>query len=240
MNQYLKQMIDLSEIDNSVSGFDPEIEKVKSEYNRITKNKNSLINEVEKIQNSVDEVAGKVVSLEQNLQRMADEHKEYEKKLNTIKKEKELNALSMENELRREQIQYDNNEIERYNSIKESLLEKLKDKESAFEEFESQLTEAEKSMGTQLEIIQESKKKIFQERETLVSTMDKKIYSFYGKIRRWAKETTAVPVKDGACYGCYMKLNDQTYLEILKSEDIITCPNCGRLLYFLPEESIER
>jgi len=69
--------------------------------------------------------------------------------------------------------------------------------------------------------------------------MDKKIYSFYGKIRRWAKKTTVVPAKDGACYGCHMKLNDQTYLEILKSEDIITCPNCGRLLYFLPEEDVE-
>ena len=232
-------MVDLSEIDNDILSFEPEIEKVKSKYNRTERNKNSLLSEVEKIHASVEDITKKIITLEQNLQRMADEQKEYQKKLKEVKKDKELTALSMENELRKEQIQYDNNEIERYNGIKESLLEKLSDKESAFKEFESQLTEAEKSMKIQLETIEKSKKKIYQERETLIASMDKKIYSFYGKIRRWAKETTAVPVKNGACYGCYMKLNDQTYLEVLKSEDIITCPNCGRLLYFLPEEAIE-
>jgi len=239
MNPYLKQMVDLSEIDNDILSFEPEIEKVKSKYNRTERNKNSLLSEVKKIHASVEDITKKITTLEQNLQRMADEQKEYQKKLKEVKKDKELTALSMENELRKEQIQYDNNEIERYNGIKESLLEKLSDKESAFKEFESQLTEAEKSMKIQLETIEKSKKKIYQERETLIASMDKKIYSFYGRIRRWAKETTAVPVKNGACYGCYMKLNDQTYLEVLKSEDIITCPNCGRLLYFLPEEAIE-
>jgi len=239
MNPYLKQMIDLFHIDNELVGFDPEIERVKNEYMRIENSRNSLLQESQKIKDSIQEVNRKITGLEQNLQKMSDDNKEYEAKMKNVKKDKELNALSIENELRKEQIQYDNNEINRFNDINESLAEKLKDKEDAFAEFESQLSEAEKSMESQLETIQGSKKRIYKEREDLVLTMDKKTHSFYGKIRRWAKETAAVPVKDSACYGCYMKLNDQTYLEVLKSDDIITCPNCGRLLYFLPEDEVD-
>ena len=44
---------------------------------------------------------------------------------------------------------------------------------------------------------------------------------------------------NGICYGCFLKLNDQVYLEILKGEDIVTCPNCGRILYYEPQNPSE-
>ncbi len=28
-----------------------------------------------------------------------------------------------------------------------------------------------------------------------------------------------------------MKINDKTYAEVIKSEEIINCPHCGRILY---------
>jgi hypothetical protein len=238
MNQYLKQMIDLSEIDNEIARFDPEIEQAKSEYKKIEGDRAYIIDDIEKTKNDVKTLESKIDILEENLKRMSEEHKEYEAKLKEVKKEKELNALTMEYDIRKEQIQYDNNEIERLNSVKASLIEKGKDRENELFQFEDRLSEVEKSVGAKLSAIQENRKKVYIERDELISTMDKKIYSFYGKIRRWAKETTAVPVKNGACYGCFMKLSDQTNLEIMKSEDIITCPNCGRLLYLEVDDEV--
>ena len=66
--------------------------------------------------------------------------------------------------------------------------------------------------------------------------MDQKIISFYEKIRKWAKNTAVVPVKKQACYGCFMKINDKTYSEVIKGEEIVTCPHCGRILYIEKEE----
>jgi predicted nucleic acid-binding Zn-ribbon protein len=28
-----------------------------------------------------------------------------------------------------------------------------------------------------------------------------------------------------------MKLNDKTYAEVIKGEEIVNCPHCGRILY---------
>ena len=59
----------------------------------------------------------------------------------------------------------------------------------------------------------------------------------YEKIKRWAKDSAVVPVKKQACYGCYMKINDKTYAEVIKAEEIVNCPHCGRILY--KEDEIE-
>lgn len=59
--------------------------------------------------------------------------------------------------------------------------------------------------------------------------MNQKVLSFYEKIRKWAKNTAVVPVKKQACYGCFMKIYDKTYLSVIKGEEIITCPHCGRI-----------
>ncbi|HHH37742.1 MAG TPA: hypothetical protein ENK77_03905, partial [Epsilonproteobacteria bacterium] len=55
--------------------------------------------------------------------------------------------------------------------------------------------------------------------------------AFYEKIRIWAGNTAVVAVKKQACYGCYMKLNDKTYADVIRGEEITNCPHCGRILY---------
>ena len=76
----------------------------------------------------------------------------------------------------------------------------------------------------------EALKKKFKRTE-LFEKVDKKVLAFYEKIRRWAKETAVVPVKNQACYGCHMKLSDRFYSEFLISDEIMTCPHCGRIIY---------
>ena len=89
------------------------------------------------------------------------------------------------------------------------------------------------------ENIAKNKNDILRKREKLNSQIEKNVCDFYEKIRQWAKKTTLVKMENGVCYGCFLKLNDQVYLEILKGEDIVTCPNCGRILYYEPQNSSE-
>ena len=35
-----------------------------------------------------------------------------------------------------------------------------------------------------------------------------------------------------ACSGCYMSIPPQVFVNVKKNENIITCPNCGRILYY--------
>ncbi len=82
-----------------------------------------------------------------------------------------------------------------------------------------------------MERIEKQRRELFLKRETKIRTIDQKVLAFYEKIRRWSKNSAVVPVRKQACYGCYMKLNDSSYAEVIRAEEICTCHHCGRILY---------
>ena len=86
-------------------------------------------------------------------------------------------------------------------------------------------------MELEVQKIKNAQQEIFLQKEALVGKMDQKIISFYEKIRKWAKNTSVVPVTRQACGGCFIRLNDKIYSNVIRSDDITTCPHCGRILY---------
>ena len=98
-------------------------------------------------------------------------------------------------------------------------------------ELEKEYKELEKSVSGKLEKIEKDKNKVGAQKEKLLKDVNEKIVVFYEKIRKWAGNTAVVPVRKQACYGCFMKINDKTYSAVVKSDDIVTCPYCGRILY---------
>jgi predicted nucleic acid-binding Zn-ribbon protein len=44
-----------------------------------------------------------------------------------------------------------------------------------------------------------------------------------------------VGIERGMCGGCHMKLPIQVVLSCRAQQEIVSCPNCGRILYFSPE-----
>ncbi len=45
------------------------------------------------------------------------------------------------------------------------------------------------------------------------------------------RDRAVVPVENGICGGCHMKLPPSVVQNILKHEDLVACDHCGRLLY---------
>ena len=114
------------------------------------------------------------------------------------------------------------------------IFQKNKEKQSytpKLEQLKSEIEALETQTQKQVQEIKQAQQDLFEEKESLVAKMDNKVISFYAKIRRWALNTSVVPVFKQACGGCFIKLNDTIYNEILKGNDIINCPHCGRILY---------
>ena len=42
--------------------------------------------------------------------------------------------------------------------------------------------------------------------------------------------------RNRSCSACFMSLRPQVMAEVRRGEDIITCDNCGRILYVVPPE----
>ena len=156
---------------------------------------------------------------------------EISKKMSEVKTEKELKALNIEEELAREQITYQNSEINRLEAQIASVDEKIQAIQEEIVKIDADIVEIEKDVASALEEIRKEQEVISKKKAVIVEKMDQKIVLFYEKIRKWAKNTSVVPVYKQACGGCFIRISDRVYSEVLKGDDIITCPHCGRILY---------
>ena len=78
------------------------------------------------------------------------------------------------------------------------------------------------------------------EREELFANLPKQMSGLYARIRARIRDGVAVAeARNRSCTACFMSLRPQVMAEIRRGEDIITCDNCGRILYYVPSESIK-
>lgn len=231
MNKYLEQLVELSSFDKQISDFIPKINEIKGVLSEKESEISKVQAQISQTNTEIDELKNSISQTDTHIKEFSTKLKDIKKKLSAIKTEKELKALNIEEEVTKEQLQSANDDITRFEKnieIKSDLLKALNEKLEALEE---KFVKISKDYSTKEGKLNSEKEKISAKKYALLEKMDKNIISFYEKIKIWAGNSAVAPVKKQACYGCYMKINDKTYMSILKSDDIITCPHCGRILY---------
>ncbi|MFH5300373.1 zinc ribbon domain-containing protein [Campylobacter coli] len=231
MNKYLEQLVLLSKIDQEIDSFEPKMESI-SKTLKDAENKIAKFNvELNNLENEIQDVENQKVQNNAHISEFSAKIKELSKKSGAVKTEKEANALKIEEDIAKEQLDAANDEIVRLDKILENkeLFKKELLEERAKEE--QNLDEIRVSISSQMDGLEKERMNVYTKKTKLVAEMNQKVLSFYEKIRKWAKNTAVVPVKKQACYGCFMKIYDKTYLSVINGEEIITCPHCGRILY---------
>ncbi len=69
-------------------------------------------------------------------------------------------------------------------------------------------------------------------REELASAVEESARGRYERMIRSKGETVIVGVQHGVCGGCHMRLPPQLMVQCQAQQEIITCSNCGRILYY--------
>lgn len=238
MNNYLRDLVKLSKYDNAISMFEPKIEKEKAKLSAFVEVAQSIKEEINNTHEQIDDVKSKRTKNNIHLAELKSKLDEISRKNSEVRNEKELKALQLEEEIAREQISFANEEINRLDEIAVTKEEKLKELQEKLTCEEEAIKEVRIVVDSEIDAINQERNIVYQQRAQLLEEFDNKILTFYEKIRRWAKDSAVVPVKRQACYGCFMKINDKTYSEVVKSEEIVNCPHCGRILY--KEDEIQK
>jgi uncharacterized protein len=239
LNKYLQDLIKLSKFDTAISMFEPKIENEKAKLATFVETAESIKASINSIYLEIDDVKSKRTKNNIHLAELKTKLDNIAKKNKDVHNDKELKALQLEEEIAKEQISFANEEIDRLDNLtknKETILKELQEKLTAEED---DIKEIQVAVDSTIEEINKDRNIVYKERSELLEKFDNKILTFYEKIKRWAKDSAVVPVKKQACYGCHMKINDKTYAEVIKAEEIINCPHCGRILYKDNEELVE-
>ncbi len=106
-------------------------------------------------------------------------------------------------------------------------------------------TEAKKEIETQITVLNEReevmKKQIAElesNRGELAAGVDESSLSKYERLFKNKGGRVIVGVDHGVCGGCHMRLPVQTLVSCQSGEEIVTCINCGRMLYYTRDMSL--
>jgi predicted nucleic acid-binding Zn-ribbon protein len=231
-------LVELSKTDKQLDSFAPKIEAARAKITQEEARLDAAVEQMTTLEKQIDDNKNKIITYEEQIGSLNDQLKSIAKKNKEITNEKEMKALSLEEEIAKEKLTFANEEIERLNKVNDVKLAEKEELQVKLDEIKTAVEAAQSEAEAELAAIDKEKGVLFKAREERTFKIDQKVLAFYEKIRRWAGNTAVVSVKKQACYGCYMKISDKTYSEVIKGDEITTCTHCGRILYLdeAPEE----
>lgn len=135
---------------------------------------------------------------------------------------------------------------------KTTLAEELSQQNAALEELEKEYQEVEASLQERRASLAQTLQKadedlqILQDKRRVASKyIEEPKFRRYEFIRRRLEHPVIVKVSEGICSGCHIAIPPQTFIELQTGQQILSCPNCQRLIFWdrhfeTPEEAAER
>lgn len=221
------------------------LQQIDSELDELTKVRGALPEEVEDLE---DEIAGyqtritkienEITEVEKGIEekRAAIKNAEkliakYQEQQMNVRNNREYDAITKEIELQQLEIQISEKKIK-------EAYESLEDKKNQIETTRELLNERNKDLSSkksELDVIisesEEEEQKLMKTREKATKQIEDRLLKSYTKIRNNAKNGLAVvPVKRGACGGCFNVVPPQRQAEVRERKKLIVCEHCGRIL----------
>lgn len=69
-------------------------------------------------------------------------------------------------------------------------------------------------------------------RNELTSGVDERVLRHYERLLHNKGDNVVVGIEHGVCGGCHMRFPVQLMVSCQAAKDMVTCPNCGRILYY--------
>jgi len=236
MNDDLKKLISLQEIDSRIDSLSAEMEEIPREkriYEReIQSQRSDYENEKKKIE-EIREMNRKSTGEKENtLKELA----EFKNKLLEMKTNEAYRTMLV-------QIKYSENKISELD-IKllelmyeeETSEENLKEAKRVWERNEERFQKRQDILDSQLEVLEENTDKLRNEREEIKPDINRRLLDKYEQLRSASKGNVIVGRNKGACGGCLTNLPQQTAVEINQGLTF-TCPICGRFVIWMDDSS---
>lgn len=167
---------------------------------------------------------------ERDLQIAQEQIKKYQGQLYSVKTNKEYDALQTEIQAQKTLV----------SELEDAILQLITETETESEALESmrgetdslieRLDEERTALKTRLSAVDEDVTVKMDERKRMSMRVENQVLKVYDRIRRNLRGMTVVPVKKGACSGCFHVIPLQVMLQIRQAQRLISCEGCGRIL----------
>jgi len=218
---------------------DRHILKLQDELARVGPERDGLRSNLSSSQGALDAAKQKVMHFESDRKKLeldVEAKKQLIDKYSVqqfqTKKNEEFRALGHEIEMCKEAItKLDDQQIE--------LMEKIEAAQKEVAAANKTLAEARKVVDSRIGDIDAREANLKKElaellsnRDELAEAVDEFTRSKYERLLKQKGQNVVVGIQHGVCGGCHMQLSRSIIVTCQADQEIITCPNCGRILFY--------
>jgi predicted nucleic acid-binding Zn-ribbon protein len=236
----LQKLIALQNLDTTIRKLEKDQQATPERRAEIEKEFDQRAFEIRALENRRDEAKHTRARLENEVMEQKGRVERAERNLMSSKKPDEYTAAIREADAARKLISgLETQILEQMEQLEQSeaaLTERAGEIASMNSDREAKLKAFDEESGTIGERLAAARK----EREEVFASLPKAISAQYSRIGARIRDGVAVAeARTRSCSACFMSLRPQMMAEIRRGDDIITCDNCGRILYVAPAEPVK-
>ena len=239
MKAELQKLIALQNLDTTIRKLEKDLEAIPQRRAEIEKEFDQRAFEIRALETRRDDAKHTRARLENDVVEQKGKVERAERNLMSSKKQDEYTAAIREADSARKQISTLETQILETMEILEqaeaALNERATEIASMNTDREARLNGFDEETRTQSEQLVKAKV----EREQVAAELPKALSAQYNRISAKIRDGIAVAeARNRSCTACFIALRPQVMAQVRRGDEVITCDNCGRILYYVHADSV--
>ena len=232
MKENLLLLIKLQECDSQLVKLSAKKKKLPGNIDKLDKEFSSFKEGIDKNKIKYDELKSRHTENENKIKKLNEGMVKTKTRLLEVKNNKEYQAMLKEIETAESSRGDIENEIISILEALDKLSGLVKKDEETLKQSKNKYEQEKKIIEDDLNTIDADVLDWKNKRIDLQKNVTDDLLARYEKIKKRNKGIGVISVWKAVCNGCHMNIPPQLYNELQKSNELLSCPNCNRIMYF--------
>lgn len=239
MEEKMKVLIGLQACDTKIRNLERKIAEGPLKIRTLEDKLIQIVKECEEAEKQLDELQVERRGIEKDVEMLDSQIGKANNKLSNIKSNKEYRAALKEIEdLNSQKSRLEDKTLQLMEQM-ETLSNQCQEKKKGKEDFQQEIAVQKEDIRQKTLIMDQDLKTLAEKRQEYCSNVDGELLKRYNFIRERKAGLALSPVRDAVCLTCNMEIPPQKFIELIKGESLLICPNCHRIIYWGDNEKFQ-
>lgn len=238
MSPELSQLIELQELDLEIQRISDRLSRIPEEREKTEYEFKQQAAEFLDLKSKHEQTLEERKQLEADLATTQQNHEKFELDKTRVRNEKEYTAVLREIDAARKHIGALETDILKRMDELEKLDAELSVRTPDVERMRADVDSSLASLDREREGANALLSDLLERRQKLAARMPRSLFASYDRMSRLRRGQALAEVRsDGICVACRVKVRPKVFSDVRRGDQLITCENCGRILYYRNETS---
>jgi predicted nucleic acid-binding Zn-ribbon protein len=229
----LSQLIELQELDLEIQRITDRLARIPAERDETESEFRQYAAEFLDLKSKYEQTLEDRKNLEAELATTQEHHDKYKQDLMRVTNQKQYETALREIDATKKLINSLESDILKRMEELEKLEAELKEKAPDVDRKRVEVDQSLSALDNERDESQSKLETFGNLRTTIAATIPKPLFATYDRMARGRRGQALAEIRsDGICSVCRVRIRPKVFSDVRKGEQMLTCENCGRILYY--------